>query len=111
VRALHFAPAPVNETRFSLPQLTREFAPNPIDRDVQIVRRFGRIDVLACNREMHFGAESLLRVDRVVMNQDDMRRNDFREILELADDAGDVLMQRGGEAEMTGAQMNLHGSR
>jgi hypothetical protein len=60
---------------------------------------------------MHFCAEPLLGIDRIIVNEHHMRGDDFREILKLADHPGDMLMERCGEPEVTGTEMDLHGSR
>ena len=109
--ALHFLAALVDQTGFSFPELARELAAHAVDRDMQIVCRFLRINVLSGDREMHFGTEAFLGINGIIMNQHDMCSDDFGKIFEFADDTGDMLMERCGKTEMTRAKMDLHGSR
>ena len=43
---------------------------------------------------MHFRAKTFLRVDGIVVNQHDMGGNDFGEVFQFTDHAGDMLMKR-----------------
>jgi hypothetical protein len=92
--ALHCPASFIDETRLSFAELARKFACHSIDRDVYVAGGFLREDVASRDGQMDFSAEAFLRIDCVIVDQDDVSGNDIREILELSDHGGGVLMQR-----------------
>ena len=108
VRALHFATSLVDQTRLPFAKLARQFASHAIDRHVQIIRGFLRIDILAGDRQVYLGAKPFLGIDRVIVNEDHVRGDDLGKFFQFTNHSGDMLVKSGGKTEMTGAKMDLH---
>ena len=106
---LRGAAALVGPARLPLAELAGEFVHDQIERGVKLLRRFVGVNVGTGDGEVDLDRVAVVGLGDLVVNEDHMRGEDFAgQRFEMGDLFRDVEMDRTGESNMTGAEMDLH---
>jgi hypothetical protein len=106
---LRLAAALVLQARLSFAELAGEFAHDHVDGGVEVLGFFVGEDVRAGYGEMHLDPKTVLGLGRLIVNKDDVRRDNLAgEFLQMFDLLRAMPMERGCETKVSGTEVDLH---
>lgn len=109
ILALRFSPF-IDEARFPFAEQSRQLVADLVDRGVEVAIRLAGVDVRASDGQVNLHTKISAGCGLLVMHQDDVRSEDLAgDFFEALNFLRDVGVDSTGEADVAGAEMDLHG--
>jgi hypothetical protein len=100
----------VGQPGFPFAKLAGQLGGNEVESGIQVGMRFLGVNVRARDGKVDLYGIAVIRAGGFVMDENDVRRDEIvRVFFEVEDLLGSMLVDRCGEAEVAGADVELHG--